>query len=193
MRTVSFELKDSTGETHLYEVVLFPCDENARLQLKVGRPAFEMIAGIITTLAPALAGGAMEQMMRGAKLGEVAQSLTQIDWLKAPGAFVPLVDMIERNGGPELIAQIFARTKRQTKVKELAGVPSVTDAAPRDYVEDALKDASARDSAFGDGNMGEYWIAALMVLVVNFFPVGRDRPATWTDAVTRLTAGLLQP
>ncbi len=193
MRIVKFETKDAAGEPHLYEVELFSCDENASLQLTVGQPIMELVAGIVQAVIPAFAAGMAEQMASGAKLSEMAEHLKAINVATLPQYTAPLFRMIEERGGPALVARIFARTKRATKVKELQGIPSVSDVDVKDYVTESVAEPAVRDRAYGDGNMGEYWLAALMVLVVNFFPVGRERPATWTDAVPLLTGGLLQP
>jgi len=195
LRTVHFELDDRDGKPHLYEVELFSCDENAALQLMVGQPAFEILADLLGTLAPALADGGLELMMREGKLSELAATLIgKVDVGRVSRVMGPLFAMLQEQGGPEVIARIFGRTKRQIKVKELRGVPTTSgDDKPRDYIEQALSDPDQRDAAFGDGNMAEYWLASLMVLVVNFFHVGRDRPATWSDAAKSLTGGLLQP
>lgn len=196
MRRVHFELNDREGAPHLYEVELFSCDENAALQLMVGQPAFEMVADLIGTLAPALVAGGLEVMLREGKLGDLAKALLggNVDVGRLSQLMAPLFRTLQEQEGPVVIARIFARTVRQVKVKELSGAPTTSgDGKHKDYIEQPLGDPEHRDAAFGDGNMGEYWLAALMVLVVNFFHVGRDQPATWSDAAQKLTGGLLQP
>lgn len=189
MKTVKFSLKDSEGQSHQYEVELFSCDENARLQLIVSKPLLQMIGSVIAALVPAIADGVTLD-----DLDAISGMLSKIDWLSAPGALTPLPEMIEERGGPDLVARIFERTARLLPVPELQGATTATgDAAIDPNLRLHLKLASARDEAFGDGNMAEYWAAAAMVLIVNFTKLGRSELIDWKQLVERLTGGILKP
>jgi hypothetical protein len=189
MSEVSFELEDVHGEVHRYVVDLFSVDTNANMQIMFIGPVMQSIGRIIGALGPALEGKTIDQVLNGG-WPEFAAILRGVDWVKAPDAINILSDVIKANGGSELVAQILCQTKRYYHVPEIASAPTISDKQPEQPHLDLSKPAD-RTLAY-DGNMGEYWKAAFMVLMVNFTQLGRSGLTSLNDALGLLTLGTLK-
>ena len=189
MKIARFELEDCEATSHTYEVELFSCDENARLQLMCATPLLRAVGRLIGAITPALGEDGLQGAM--GSMDGMIQALGKMDWTEVPEALAAIPEEIEKRGGPALVAEIFARTTRLTPVPELQSLPSVDDRKIETDLRQRLKLAGDRDLAFGDGNFAEYWAAVGMVLAVNFTRIGRSGSATWRDALRTLTGGLL--
>jgi hypothetical protein len=190
MSEVSFELEDVHGESHQYKVELFSVDTNANMQLMFIGPVMQSIGRVVEAVAPAMEGQSVEDLLSGG-WGNVAAVLRKVDWGKVPDAVAILSGVIKDNGGSELVAQIMCQTKRYYHMKEIASAPTISDKQPEQPCLDLSK-ASDRTMAF-EGNYGEYWSAALMVLLVNFTQFGRSGSANLKSALGLLTLGVLNP
>jgi hypothetical protein len=186
-----FSLKDCNGVEHEYEVERFSVDEQADLQLKLGEPLMKALARTVAVLAPAMKSGGLGKAMQGGNLGEMAKALSDARWSEAADILTPLPKMIMAQGGPKMIAYVFSKTVRLIPVEGMRGQPTVTDQAPEHNMRQHLGDAGDRDLAFGEGNMGEYWRAAGMVLLANFTPPGPNGYVDWKRSLSSMTGGLL--
>jgi hypothetical protein len=189
MTTVNFELDDAQGVSHKYEVELFSVDVNANLQLKFVGPVMQAIGRVIMAAAPAMGDKSMAEVL-SADYGEIAAMLKRIDWVKAPEAVAILSDVIQANNGSDLVAQILCQTKRYYHLPEIADAPTITNSVPRQPCLDLAK-ATDRTTAF-ERNYGEYWSAALMVLLVNFTQSGSSGSTSLKDAFETLTLGVFK-
>jgi hypothetical protein len=196
-----FSLTDCHGAEHQYEVIRFTVDEQAAFQLKLGAPLMEGVAAAISTLVPIFQDEEVRsEIMSGLPDGKgqasisfetIAKALSSANWQNAADVLVPLPKMILEQGGPQFIAEIFAKTERLTPLDELKGRPTVTEDPIDPNFRLRLWKVDERNAAFGDGNMGEYWKAAAMVLVANFSPTGPDGSVSWKGAVSSLTGGIV--
>jgi hypothetical protein len=179
---------------HEYEVERFSVDEQARLQLLLGEPLFEAIAKAVSTLAPVIQEGGVRKAMEGGTLSEMAKALSGANWGEAAGVLTPLPKMILDQGGPRLVAQILSKTTRLVPVDALRDkpMPSLTDSDASRDLRQNLGDENDRNQAYGDGNMGEYWKAAAMVLLANFTPTGPTGFVDWKQSLQSMTGGILQ-
>lgn len=190
MKKVNFELNDVDGKRHRYEVELFSCDEQARYQLMLGGSLIEGIGLIAAQLAPLVKSKVIDFDSGQFNLGDI---LGEVDWQGVPKIMLPMIAEIERRGGAKIVAEIFAQTYRLMEVEEHKNLP-VADGQPVDpYIRNHLADASQRDLAYSDGNMGEYWKAAAMVLIVNFTRHGRNGSLDLNSVVSMLTFGIVDP
>jgi hypothetical protein len=189
-----FKLDDCQGVSHEYEVTRFPVDENARLQLLLGEPLIKAVARAIGVLAPVIKEGGLADAMEEGTLQSLAGALSGANWSIAADVLTPLPRMILDQGGPALIAQIFAKTVRKVPIDAMRDQPAPVlseDQPVGNCMRQELGNAAHRELAFGDGNMGEYWKAAAMVLVANFTPTGPDGSVSWKQAAESMTGGLL--
>jgi hypothetical protein len=205
-----FSLTDCHGVEHQYEVTRFSVRENAEFQLMLGSPLLNAVSSVIRTLVPIIqdeeivselrdmmpSKEQLAEAVRGGKktpvnVKAIAKALGAANWQAAAGVLAPIPEMIIAQGGPDLVTRIFAKTERLTPVKELQGQPSVGEEVVDPNFREKLSTEAGQDSAFGDGNMREYWTAAVMVLVANFTPSGPDGSVSWKGAVSSLTGGIV--
>lgn len=203
MSIAKFSLTDCHGAERAYEVTRFTVDENAAFQLMLGEPLIKAVASVINTLVPIIqneetraeiiaalpADGEKKQV--AVNVQTIARALAAANWQSVAEVLLPLPEMIIAQGGPALVARIFAKTERLTPIPELQGQPSVSDEAIDPNHRQKLGNAADRDQAFGEGNMREYWLAAAMVLVANFSPSGPDGSVSWKGAVSSMTGGIV--
>lgn len=203
MSIAKFSLTDCHGVEHQYEVTRFSVYEQANLQLKLGAPLMEGIAAAINTLVPIIQDEEVRSEILAAlpqdgenkqvtiNLQTIAKVLSSANWQSAANVLVPLPKMILEQGGPEFVTEIFSQTERLTYIKEHAGRATVTEEPIDTNFRQKLGNTADQDAAFGDGNMGEYWKAAAMVLVANFSPSGPNGSVSWKGAVKSLTGGIV--
>lgn len=203
MSIAKFSLTDCHGVERPYEVERFSVDENATFQLMLGAPLIEAVAAAVSTIVPLIQDAAVMANLAGALPGDgetkgvtlsvdtIAKALGAANWQSAASVLTPIPAMIIAQGGPELVARIMAKTDRLTPIAQLQGQPNVGVAVVDPNYRQHLGNAADRDAAFGDGNMGEYWRAAVMVLVANFSPSGPDGSVSWKGALKSLTGGIV--
>ncbi len=201
MSIAKFTLIDCHGVEHAYEVERFTVDENAEFQLMLGAPLMQGVANAVNTLVPILQDAEIRDSLTGAvssntgsvtvSIDTIAKALGAANWHSAAAVLMPLPEMIIQQGGPAMVARIFAKTERLTPIPELQGQPNVGGEVIDPNLRDKLGTPQGRDAAFGDGNMREYWKAAVMVLVANFTPSGADGLTDWKGAVAGLTGGIV--
>lgn len=203
MSIAKFSLTDCRGVEHAYEVTRFSVYENAEFQLMLGAPLMRAVASAIGTLVPILQDSEVRDEIAAAlpkdgKSGKVTVSVATIakalgaaNWQEAAGVLEPIPEMIIAQGGPALVTKIFAKTERLTPIPELQGQPSVGEEVVDLNFREKLGTAPGQDSAFGEGNMAEYWKAAAMVLIANFTPSGPNGSVDWKGAVSALTGGIV--
>lgn len=203
MSIAKFSLTDCKGAEHQYEVTRFTVYENAEFQLMLGAPLMRAVASAINTIVPILQDTEVRDeiaaaLPKGGESGKVTVSVATIakalgaaNWQDAAGVLAPIPELIIANEGPALITKIFAKTERLTPIPELQGQPSIGEEVVDPNFREKLGTAAGQDSAFGEGNMAEYWKAAVMVLVANFTPSGPDGSVNWKGAVSSLTGGIV--
>jgi hypothetical protein len=196
VKIVNFQLNDSEGTAHRYEVELFSCDESAALQLEVAQPMMQVIGGALAAIMPALGGDMRERLERfiegdtsSLTLSDVIEAVSRVNWADAPEAFLSVPRTILQYGGPAMVQRVFARTNRCIENKEAAEAPTASDEYDP-YIRQPLADPKMRDMAFGDANYGEYWLAFVSVLLVNFTQRGRGELLTWSAFASHMTGGL---
>ncbi len=208
MSIAKFSLTDCRGVEHQYEVTRFSVYENAEFQLMLGAPLMRAVASAINTLVPILQDQEVRDEIAAAlpkkdadgkpvsgkvtiSFATIAKVIGAANWQEAAGVLEPIPELIIAQGGPELITKIFRRTERLTPIAELQGQPSVGEEVVDPNFREKLGTKEGQDSAFGEGNMREYWTAAVMVLVANFTPSGPDGLVNWKGAVSALTGGIV--
>lgn len=193
MSIAKFTLEDCSGVAHEYEVTRFTVDENAEFQLLLGEPLIKAVARTIAVLAPVLKEGGLGEAMETGTLSALAEALSGADWGAASDVLTPLPKMIMDQGGPQLIARIFSKTIRKVPIQAMVDqpTPTLTETPVDNHMRLELGKAEHRDQAYGNGNMGEYWKAAAMVLVANFTANGPDGSVNWKDAFANMTGGLV--
>jgi hypothetical protein len=177
VKTVEISLTDVDGAEHRYQIELFSCDESVRLQLIVAQPLLKALGQIAAGVAPGLAAGEGEDV-------PLLQRIAAMDLSSLSEALPEIPRMLEERGGPELIQQIFKRTKRDMHAVDSDGVVH-EHMAP-------LSAANNRDDAFADGNFLEYWQAVASVLLVNFTRHGRNGSLSSSDLLSAVTGGLIR-
>lgn len=199
MKTVTFKLQDADGLEHDYETELFSCDENAALQLIVAKPLMQLVARAVGALAPVLRVIDHTELQKVVAEKGIAglikmakDAIPHVDWAMLPDALGAIPDMVQANGGPVLVARMFASTERLIPIPELQGLPTAGGDPVDPFMRQALNLPQQRDLAFADGNMREYWRAFVMVMAVNFTQIGRSGSASWKNAVEAMTFGLLK-
>ena len=203
MSIAKFSLTDCQGVEHQYEVTRFTVFENAEFQLMLGAPLMRAVASAIGTIVPILQDQEVRDEIAGAlpaagasgnvtvSIATIAKALGAANWQQAAGVLEPIPEMIIAQDGPALVTRIFKHTQRLTLVKELQGQPSVGEEVVDPNLREKLGTTEGQESAFGEGNMAEYWKAAVMVLVANFTPSGPDGSVNWKGAVSALTGGIV--
>ncbi len=141
---------------------------------------------LIGALAPAFADGEVDLTDTSA----LTKRLNKIDFAQAPEALAILMEMVEKQGGPDLVTRVWDRTVRLEPIPEAKGQPQIGDKPVKQNIRYELKDPSVQDHIFGDANFGEYWMAFVMVLLVNFTRYGRTGSPSWKAGLEKLTGGL---
>jgi hypothetical protein len=190
MKTVEFEIKDSLGVFHTYEVDLFSVAENARLQIICARPLIRVLGKVGAVLRPAFAAIPEGMSASDLDIAAVVKIISSADIEAAADALLSIPEMLEEKQGPELVTRIFAGTRRLVEIPALQGQPTVGDQQVPTAIKQDLRDPSHQDAAFGDGNMAEYWHAAAMVLIVNFTQYGRKGSMPLSALLGKLTGGI---
>lgn len=189
-----FKLEDCNGKEFEYEVTRFTVDEQAKLQLILGEPLFEAVSQALATLAPIMQKGEAGKIFETNNLSDMGKALSGANWTQAAKILSPIPKMILEKGGPALIEQVFSKTIRKVPIEAAQSqtMPVINeDSAPKKDLELDLGNPGHRDQAYGNGNMGEYWKAAAMVLVANFTQSGQSGYVTWKDGIKALTGGML--
>jgi hypothetical protein len=192
VKTVYFDLKDADGVSHAYEVDLYSVAENAKLQLMCAGPLLQALGRLAAVVRPALQAVPKGTTMENLDMASALKILGNADLESLPESLMAFPEMIEARGGPDLVTRIFAGTRRCIPIPALQGLPTAAgdDAIPSDHKQ-ALADPVQQDAAFGDGNMGEYWQAAAMVLIVNFTRFGRRGSQPLSGLIKKLTLGIV--
>lgn len=191
MSVAKFTLEDCKGVVHEYEVTRFTVDENAEFQLLLGEPLLKAVARAIGARAPVIKEGGLGDAMEEGSLSALAGALSGANWGAAAEILTPIPKMIIEQGGSQLVAKIFAKTIRKIPIRAMQGQPTISESGVSDTMNLELWRAEHRDQAYGEGNMGEYWKAACMVLIANFTPSGPDGSVNWKTALQNMTGGLL--